>query len=101
MAAASPAGGSAVSATAAKPPAETPTAIMPVVETSVRPFIASMAARKSLTEARRQRIVASSAWTAVLGIVAAGIAIPPAHDDEGGKTAPGEFKCLPIGTVGR
>jgi hypothetical protein len=50
IAAASPSGGSAVSANDAKPPAETPTAIMPLVETSVRLRMASIAAPRSLAD---------------------------------------------------
>jgi len=55
IAAASPGGALAVSANDAKPPAETPTAIMPLVETSVRLPMASTAARRSLADCQAER----------------------------------------------
>ena len=102
IAAARPGGAVAASAMLAKPPAETPTAIMPSADTSVRFFMASIAARKSAADvARCAQIIAIVAGAVGLGIWAARVTVTPAHHDQCRKTAPGEFDRLTVHPIGR
>ena len=86
------------SATLAKPPADMPTAIMPSVVTSVRRFIAAIAARRSseLVLGRYRKLARSQQlfWNR-----SAGIAITAPHHHECRKTPARKFDRLPIKPV--